>query len=143
MKSLIYAIFALVLLAACSPNAATPTPEVPPVRYPSAPQPGDSSLTRGPVYLDSTEIVAMMSFPVQFALTLQGNLPTPCHSLRVALSDPDAENRIAVEVYSLVDPQEVCVQMLEPFQATVPLGSFPAGHYIVEINGKQVAEFDA
>ncbi len=143
MRRLTYAILVLALLAACTPGPATPTPEVPPLRHPWAPQPGDSSLERGPAYLDSTEMAALMSYPVQFVLVLKGNLPTPCHSLRVAASDPDPDNRIAIEVYSLIDPNQVCVQVLEPFEASVPLGSFPAGHYVLMINGEQAAEFDA
>jgi hypothetical protein len=150
MKKTIYPILALVLLAACAPAGATstpdeavPTPEVPPLRHPWAPQAGDSELLRGRVYIDSAELLVMESFPLQFTLRLTGSLPTPCHSLRVAVAEPDANNRIAVEAYSVVKLNMICTQVLEPFEAGVPLGSFPAGHYTVEINGEQAAEFDA
>jgi hypothetical protein len=143
MKRALLSTLVLSLLAACGPAAATPTPEVPPLRQPYAPRPGDSALLRGKVYLESTDLLIMESFPIQVALNLKGSLPTPCHQLRAQVSDPDAGNRIAVEVYSLSDPGEVCIQVLEPFEASLPLGSFPAGHYTLTVNGEQVGEFDA
>jgi len=143
MKPALSILVAAVFLAACVPAAATPTPGIPPALHPFAPQPGDSSLERGPVYLDSAEMLIMESFPVQIRLALTGSLPTPCHSLRVSVADPDPENRIAIEVYSLVDPNMVCVQVLAPFEAGIPLGSYPVGHYTVLINGQPAGEFDA
>lgn len=114
-------------------------PDLPPIYAPRA---GDEKLERAEVYLDSVDLLAMESYPPQFSLLLKGNLPTPCHQLRVEYREPDAQNRIMLEVYSLADPQAVCVQMLQPFEQSVYLGSFPAGHYTVWINGKQVSEFD-
>ncbi len=114
-------------------------PDLPPIY---APRPGDEQLERGEVYLDSVDLMAMESYPPQFSLLLKGNLPTPCHQLRVVYHEPDTQNRILLEVYSLADPQAVCVQMLQPFEQSIYLGSFPAGHYTVWINGKQVSEFD-
>jgi len=133
------------LLAACTPAgpAPTPTPELPPLIQPYAPRPGDSSLSRGNLYLDSAELLVLESYPVQINLVLQGNLPTPCHELRVSVTAPDNENRILVEAYSLSDPQAICMQVLQPFEASIPLGSFPAGHYSVWVNGEKIGEFDA
>lgn len=108
-----------------------------------APQPGDGALTRGNVYLDSTELLTMESYPLQFALVLKGNLPTPCHQLRVAVSPPDPGNKILVDVYSVVNPDVMCVQVLQPFEVNHPLGSFPAGRYMLWVNGQLIAEFDA
>jgi hypothetical protein len=98
---------------------------------------------RGAVYLDSTNLLTMESFPLQFALVLKGNLPTPCHKLKVAVSPPDAQNKIVVDAYSVFDPNVICAQALQPFAENFPLGSFPTGHYVLWVNGKQVAEFDA
>ena len=107
------------------------------------PSPADSSLVRGNAFLDSTELLTMESFPLQFMLVLKGSLPTPCHKLRIALSPPDAQNKIVVDIYSVVDPNMLCVQVLEEFEANFPLGSFPSGHYTLWVNGGQVAEFDS
>ena len=90
-----------------------------------------------------TDLLAMESFPVQFSLLLKGNLPTPCHELRAVYYEPDADNKIKLEIYSVAKLDAVCVQMLQPFEQGIYLGSFPSGHYTVWVNGEQVAEFDA
>ena len=150
MKRFILTFVLLTLLAACAPpqtplpdtpvDSGTPSDGLPPIY---APRPGDDALLRGGVYLDSTDLLAMESFPVQYSLTLKGNLPTPCHELRVVYHEPDAGKKINLDVYSVADPNAVCIQMLEPFSVNIPLGSFPSGHYTVWVNGEMVAEFDA
>ena len=112
-------------------------------QQPYAPQPGDAALTRGEVQLDSAEVLVMESFPVQIMLALSGSLPTPCNQLRVATNPPDNKNRILIEVYSVIETGQICVQVLEPFEANIGLGSFPAGHYTVWVNGEMVGEFDS
>ena len=147
------------LLTACAPTQTplpdTPVDSMPPMFTPrpgdpvspktddTLPRPGDKALHRGTVYLDSADLLTLESYPLQFSLALAGNLPTPCNHLRVAVSPPDAENKIVVNVYSVVDPNAVCIQMLEAFEVSIPLGSYPSGHYTLWVNGEQVAEFDA
>jgi hypothetical protein len=114
------------------------TPEMP-----FAPQPGDADLTGGEVFLNQTELLIRESFPPQIALTLRGDLPTPCHQLRVDVQEPDAENKIEIDLYSVFDPDEVCAQVLEPFDESIELGTFPSGHYTVWVKGEMVGEFDS
>jgi hypothetical protein len=146
----------LVLLgAACAPLEPTPGPDTavtsPPVdsmptneppANPLAPQPGDADLTRGEAYINEASLIIRESFPPQISLTLAGDLPTPCNQLRVEIHPPDAENKIIVDVYSVIDPDQVCVQVLEPFEESIDLGTFPTGHYTVWVNGQMVGEFD-
>lgn len=73
----------------------------------------------------------------------QGSLPTPCNHLRVAVSAPNAKNRIFIDVYSVIDPNQICIQMLAPLEVNIPLGSFPPGHYSVWVNGEKIGEFDS
>ena len=73
-------------------------------------------------------------------LELKGNLPTPCHKLRVKVNPPDANQQIQVEVYSLADPAEICIQVLEAFQVSVPLKELPSGTYQVSVNQQPVGE---
>ncbi|MGE5249251.1 MAG: hypothetical protein ACM3QS_03465 [Bacteroidota bacterium] len=142
---------AAVLLAACaskSPSIGpgdTPVNDLTPLPSPAdyLPQPGDNALKRGPVFLDTTDLLTLESFPLQFSLSLKGSLPTPCHKLRVQVGSPEAGGILPVEVYSLADPAALCTQVLQPFEVTMPLGSFPAGHYRLLVNGEQTAEFDA
>jgi hypothetical protein len=142
---------ALILLSGCSLLSQTPSPDTPvnnltpmtPSDAPYAPQPGDDSLTRGSAFVEATDILILESFPPQFQLSLSGSLPTPCNELRVVVEEPDTNNNIAVDVYSVVDPAVICIQVLKAFQASVNLGSFPSGHYTVTVNGEPSGEFDA
>jgi hypothetical protein len=145
MKNILITFLLSTALLACSPTTNTPAPTEPPtvISGDYVPQPGDSALTRGPIFLDSTDLLTMESFPLQFSLNIKGSLPTPCHQLRISSNQPDSQNQIHMDVYSVVDPNAVCAQVLEPFEVNVPLGSFPSGHYILFVNGTQVTEFDA
>ncbi|NJN78996.1 MAG: hypothetical protein HC797_00110 [Anaerolineales bacterium] len=127
------------------PNPSYPSPSYPnsPVDSEYAPQPADATLIRSEAYVDSADLLTLESYPLQFMLSLKGNLPTPCHQLRIAVSAPDAENKIFVEVYSVTNPDKVCVQVLSPFEANYSLGSFPTGNYTLWVNGNQVAEFQS
>ena len=158
MKQITFLSLILVLVLSACANADNPTssdPSYPNTSYPNtsypntatpndySPKPEDAVLTRDEVYLGSKDLLTMESYPLQFMLTLTGDLPTPCHQLRVLVNPPDAENKILVEVYSVTSPDQVCVQMLSPFEVNVPLGSFAPGYYILLVNGEQTAEFEA
>jgi hypothetical protein len=106
-------------------------------------QPEDVNLIRANAFLDSSDILIMESYPVQINLHLMGSLPTPCHQLRLNISQPDTENRILIDLYSVVDPDKICAQMLQAFDVNIPLGSFPAGNYSIWINGSKIGNFDA
>lgn len=148
-----------VLLAACGSGEMVPPPD--PTRSPDTsvespgtdptedgsvstrpydPQPGDSALQRGNVYLDEASVLLMESFPPQVGVQLVGNLPTPCHSLRVAISEPDAENNIRLDVYSVVPTDVVCAEVLKPFDANLNLGSYPGGEYTILVNDNKIGE---
>jgi hypothetical protein len=74
-------------------------------------------------------------------LIYEGNLPDPCHQLRVVVNPPDENNVINLDVYSLVHPGTACVNVLEPFTANIPLGSY-SGQYTVMVNGERLGLFD-
>jgi hypothetical protein len=169
---LIFIIIGSFLLAACAtleapaatPEPLTPAPAktaVPPTSEPSKPVtsdspavlnpvarspldslPGEDQMVRGNVFIDTSQVITMESQPLQIAVHLTGSLPTPCHKLRARLSPPDAQHRINLEVYSLVEPDVVCTQVLQPFDTTIPLGSFPKGQYSVMLNGKEAGQFN-
>ena len=122
------------------------TTKVPPQDQPLVPfdpKPEDKMLERSTVHLDYIGLLILESYPVQINLELQGYLPTPCHNMRVSILPPDQENRIYGEVYSVVDPSMMCIQVIKEFETVVSLGSFPKGHYTVYINGEVVGEFDS
>ena len=114
-----------------------------PVQGEYAPRPPDSNLLRGEVFLDSIDLLAMESYPLQFAVVLAGTLPTPCHELRVAVSLPDGGKNISMDVYSITDPEKTCIGVLEPLKVNIPLGSYPSGHYSLWVKGEMITEFDS
>lgn len=131
----IVALAAVAGLAACglgSPQAGQPTPE---------PQDADGAMQEGPVFVGSTELLIMESFPVQVVLNIEGELPTPCHILEYTVSDPDEQGRIEVEMWSEAPADEQCIQVLEPFEERVRIGEFEEGQYEVYLNGERVATF--
>lgn len=133
MKFLTF-ILSLLMLSACgvlttSSDRDTQNPPGPVVQLPDAVAIDDTDLIRVEVTFDTAQILSMESNPLQFTLNLKGNLPTPCHKLHVDVGEPDAQNQIHIDAYSLVDPALACAQVLQPFDVTVPIGSFPAGRY--------------
>ena len=109
-----------------------------------APQPGDDQLTRSEVFMDlaASKLETTDAQPNEVSAVLAGSMPTPCHQLRIALKPADAENKINLEVYSVISPGTNCIQMIQPFQVIFPLGSFSSGHYSVFVNGQLLGEFD-
>jgi hypothetical protein len=128
--------------AVTSPPAGIPASQEP-VRNPYAPQPTDSGLNRGEVFIAEKSLLIRESYPPQISLFLSGNLPTPCNELRVQIGEPDEKNNIQVEAYSVVDPNMMCTQVLKPFQASIDLGTFPIGNYSVYVNDELAGEFDS
>lgn len=114
-----------------------------PVENPFAPMPGDADLARGNVYIQEASLLIRESYPVQIAINLTGELPTPCNQLRVEIGAPDSNNSINIDVYSVANPDMMCTQVVKPFEENVNLGTFPSGHYSVFVNGESVGEFDS
>jgi len=122
------------LLAGCGarieePSSATPAP------------PG-SERVRGPAYVDRSDVLMLESFPVQVRLHVTGTLPTPCHEPLWEVTGPDEEARILVDLYSESDPGLACIQVLEPFDVSIPLGSYSEVSFTVWLNGQQVGEIE-
>ncbi len=105
------------------------------------PQPADAGWNRGGVFADYYDVLMLESYPVQVRLQIVGNLPDPCHQFRAVVSTPDEQNQIKVEVYSVADPEMMCVQTLVPFEQSVALGDFTEGDFTVWVNGAQVGDF--
>lgn len=147
----------MLLAASCAPQSqATSEPDIPVTSpagenmstdestlNPFAPQPEDQDLTRGNVYVEETSLLIRESSPPQISLMVKGNLPTPCNQLRAKIDAPDAANKIEVELYSVSNPDRACAQVLKPFEESINLGTFPAGHYTVWVNGEMTGEFDS
>ncbi len=108
--------------------------------------PNDEGLLGSPVYVDSAEVIIMESYPVQVAVLVKGNLPTPCHELhyQYEIQIFGSENRVDITLYSKADPTALCAQSLEPFEKQISLGLEGAveGTYMVYVNGELAGEFN-
>lgn len=94
----------------------------------------------GKVFLDSVELQRDSSTPAQYYLHLSGNLPTPCHKLKVDIQEPDDKKRILVTVSSTYDPSMMCTQVLQPFAEMVLVERPETGSYTVLVNGEEIGE---
>lgn len=93
-----------------------------------------------PFFVDSTDILLMESFPVQVALRVNGNLPSPCHQPVWEVED-DGE-AIHVTLATVAADDRACTQVLVPTELSVPLGSFESGRRSVILNGEEVGDFE-
>lgn len=100
------------------------------IQNPNAPQTDDSALIKGKAYVES-----IAWDEAARTLSISGELPTPCHQLRVnpALS----AHVLELEVYSLSDPASMCTQVLEPFKTSLILENFSKSDYSILINGEE------
>jgi len=122
----------------------TPLPEAPVSSEDeaAAPTASEPQGERGPAYVETSELLLLESFPVQVQLQVTGALPTPCHALKWEVHGPDPEGRIDVVLFSVADPNLACIQVLEPFEASIPLGSFESGSFTAFLNGEPAGTID-
>ena len=105
------------------------------------PTDADSAMTRGDFTLASASLQPRADAPGQADLIAAGSLPTACSQIRVRLNPPDAQNKIVVEVYSVVEKDKSCAQTLQPFDGKLALlGGYPSGKYTVVVNDKPAGE---
>ncbi len=124
------------------PATAPPPGTLPPVTMPDVPPtvPPDGLVGDvGPVFVDSAEVLVAESWPIQVFLAVSGNLPTPCHRLMWQVDQ--GAGRIDVMLASVSDPKTNCIQVLEPFDLSIPLGSYSEGDWTVYLNGDEVGSF--
>ena len=106
-----------------------------------SPLASDKNLVNGPAFIEGSDLIKKESGPAQVELVIYGNLPTPCNQLRVMVSEPNANKQIDIKVYSVSDPEKMCIQVLEPFQTSIPLGDLSSGKYTILLNEEKAVEF--
>jgi inhibitor of cysteine peptidase len=146
---LILLILSMIILAACIPSGGF-DPDKPLVATPGPTQsqspgitPSQGNLVRGSIFLDEIQLFVMESFPVQIALHVKGELPTPCHSFSFTITEPNEKNEIHVDVYSSIEEGSICIQIIQPFDETIsiPMIGKPDGEYTVWVNGELIDKF--
>lgn len=143
MKTLLSIALIAILLSACAPAAASPTASSPSLPTETAMSPISPGFEKGPVFINSADLLIAESYPVQAHLHITGDMPTPCHRFRAEVAAPNSENQIHVTAYSIVNPDMMCTQVLEPFDenVSIPMDGATDGTYSVWLNGEQVGEF--
>jgi len=132
------------VLATQDPDAPVSSDEQPPsgnTASPLDPIPGEDKMMRGEAIFTKKDVLLQETYPLQVMLHLKGTLPTPCHHLRAKIEGPDIEERIQVESYSLYNPDEICIQVIQEFDVFLPLGSYPNGTYTIWLNGEKIGDF--
>lgn len=135
----------MLVLAACGASSAEPPvtfPTVGPtwVAHPPTPDPPvdpavlEPQVLRSPVVLTEIDIVAAGNGRVDF--TVNGNLPSPCHSLHTVLG---ADGAIHLSLWAEVPVEEVCATVEQPFERILALDGLEAGTYPVLLDGKQIS----
>lgn len=132
--------------APADPNSGLPTSYPQPAQasglgsvFPT--QTGDAGLARGNFFVDSAKLQPSNDQPGAFDVLVTGSLPTPCNTPRAEVSGPDGQNKITVTLYSLVQTDKMCAEVIQPFDGPVAtLGGYPAGKYTVVVNDKPAGE---
>ena len=87
--------------------------------------------------VEEFDILTLESFPVQVFVIASGYLPNPCTEIYQITQEREGYAFfITIKTYC---SQEVCIQVIAPFEETIPLEVYglPAGTYKVEVNGVQ------
>lgn len=138
-------------LAACfapPAPAATVTPRQPqalsPEENPYAPQAEDVKMLRAGVILTSIQLSERTDLdPARVQVNFLGSMPSVCNALRLDVRPPDAEYRVRIEAYSLIDPQINCENVFQQFETMILLGAYSPGRYAVWVNDEYVGDFVA
>ena len=118
-----------------------PIDEPGPVGSIPEPRPPIDGSISGEVWIASTDLLIMESYPIQVRLQVEGEKPTPCHEIFWTVED-DGET-IKITMISQINSDEVCAQVIEPFIISVPLGSWAEESREVHLNGESVGSFDS
>lgn len=111
---------------------------------PYAPKTGDVGMTIGGVTLTSISLSERFDLtPSRVVVRLLGSMPSVCNELRVEVSLPDAQGRIFMDVYSLINKDMNCDNVFQQFEATILLGTYSSGRYTIWVNEGLIGDFVA
>ncbi len=107
---------------------------------PFNPVPGDDALIRSQAFVDTVQWDNPQNTK-EVSLIFKGSMPTPCHQLRLNFLPLTADKRLDVEAYSVSNPDEVCTQVIQEFEAAVSLTGLGQGDYTLFANGQEMLRF--
>lgn len=111
------------------------------IKIPESPRVDENvNQNQSDVKIDSAILLVMESYPMKVSLALRGELPTPCHELVWEVMGPSDKNIVEVTTYAESAPETFCIQILEPFELNIPLGSFTELGFRVRLNGEEIGD---
>jgi uncharacterized protein YraI len=118
----------MLLLAACAPLAATPSPIV--TEEPGIP-------VTGVALVQSVEVQVLQSQPFQANAIVRGQLPDAGCTTISSVNQVLNGNTITITLSTTTDPVALCTQVLTPFEQVVALdvSNLQPGQYKVNVNG--------
>ena len=119
-------VFLILLLAACAPLTATPSPIV--TEEPAVP-------VTGVAVVESMEVQILESLPVQIRVILRGQLPDAGCTTIGSIEQIREGNIIRLILTTTTDPLALCAPALTPFEQVVPLdiSGLTPGEYRVQV----------
>lgn len=92
----------------------------------------------GGFFIEGVSVRVAESHPVQLFLDVQGDAPTPCHTVAYRV-DRDGDT-ISVRITTVESEQTTCTQVLAPHEFVVPLGEAPTLPVTVDVNSGEFVE---
>jgi inhibitor of cysteine peptidase len=86
------------------------------------------------VEIESVEVQIAESFPVQIFVVVSGYVPDPCWEVQEPVIE-QSDQRFEIEIVAERDPDEMCAQVIEPYEESIGLGTVEPGDYVVSVNG--------
>lgn len=93
----------------------------------------------GPAYIEDVGVSVHPDGRVR--IRVSGDLPTPCHEAMIEVMEPGPERVVNLEVWSRIDAETICIQVLAPFSVTADLHGLAPGIYSVQNGGKELTTF--
>ena len=100
--------------------------------------PPAEKIDQDPVKIKSATLLVLESYPMRVSLALRGELPSACHALVWEVAGPNDKNIIEITTYAESEGEKFCIQILEPFEVQIPLGSFTELGFRVRLNGEDL-----
>ena len=123
-----------VLITACAPATATPTPPPIVTEEPIIP-------VTGMAVVQSVEVQILESMPLQVNAIIRGQLPDAGCTTISTVDQMREGNTFHITLTTTTDPLALCAQALTPFEQVIRLdtSNLPPAPYVVNANGVQQA----
>lgn len=107
------------------------------IDLPPVPGGGEKDTIVGQAVIDSFDLLQLESYPVQYSVSVEGNLPDGCTSISHAEQANLDDNQIVLTVYTQRPAGAMCTMALVPFAEVFPLdvSELPSGEYTLTVNG--------